>query len=102
MTFFLAEDIDIIRAVLKRHPNVTEAILFGSRAKGNHKISSDVDIAIKGSGLELSPPLISGELNDETPLPYTFDVVNYETLDNPDLKEHIQRVGISFYSNKLI
>ena len=67
------------------------------RAKGNYKPGSDVDIALKGSEVDFLVASISGELNEETPLPYTFDVVAIDALDNEALKEHIQRVGVSFY-----
>ena len=92
------EDINLIKNVMKRYPVVQEAILFGSRAKGTYKVGSDVDIALKGTGLESLTAQISAELNDEIPLPYCFDVVDLDTLDNQALKEHIQRVGIIFYS----
>jgi len=32
-------------------------------------------------------------LNEETLLPYFFDVVHYESLTEPRLVEHIDRVG---------
>lgn len=92
-------DLSIIIEVLKRYPQVKEAFIFGSRAIGNYKPGSDVDIAIKGN-VEDSIFAISGELNDATPLPYTFDVVNIDAIHNDDLLEHIRRVGKSFYLSK--
>lgn len=89
---------NIIIDVLKAYPLIEEAIIFGSRAKGTQKPGSDVDIALKGPGVEFLTAQVSGILNEETPLPYTFDVVAFDTLENKALKEHIQRVGISFYS----
>lgn len=89
---------NIIIDVLKAYPLIEEAIIFGSRAKGTQKPGSDVDIALKGHGVEFLTAQVSGILNEETPLPYTFDVVAFDTLENKALKEHIQRVGLSFYS----
>jgi len=86
-----------IKSTLARYPGVEEAFIFGSRAKGNQRSGSDIDIALVGSGLESITARISGELNDEVPLPYTFDIVALDTLDDSPLKEHIRRVGISFY-----
>ena len=40
-----------IRAVLVRHPSVTRAVLFGSRAKGNFREGSDIDLALEGESL---------------------------------------------------
>jgi predicted nucleotidyltransferase len=93
-----SNDLNIITKILKQYPEISEAFIFGSRAKGTHKAGSDVDIAIKGNGLDELVSSISGQLNEETPLPYTFDVVVYNPLSKDELQEHIQRVGISFYS----
>jgi predicted nucleotidyltransferase len=41
-------ELDLIRSVLTRHPTVTGAILFGSRAKGTAHPASDVDLALEG------------------------------------------------------
>ncbi|MBE0492396.1 MAG: nucleotidyltransferase domain-containing protein [Sulfurospirillum sp.] len=68
--------------------NIKECIVFGSRAKGNYKKGSDVDLAIKGDEKRLSYLL-----NEESNLIYYFDVCNIEQIKNQKLKEHIQRVG---------
>jgi uncharacterized protein len=91
-------DLFIIVSVLRQYEQVTEAYLFGSRAKGNFKTSSDVDIALKGDRLNLEMVTdISYHLNEETYLPYKFDILNYHHIINSDLKQHIDRVGICFY-----
>ena len=77
---------------------ISEVVLFGSRAKGNFQPGSDVDLAIKGAQIEYSTVLcLSDELNEERPLPYFFDVVDYETLENARLREHIDRVGVAIF-----
>lgn len=96
---FQQSDLAIIVSVLQKYPEVDEAVLFGSRAKGNYKTGSDVDIALKGEHLTAEiTSNISYQLNEETPLPYKFDVLNYHVISNTDLKEHIDRVGIRFFS----
>jgi predicted nucleotidyltransferase len=86
-----------IADIVKRHPQVEKAILFGSRAKGTHHPGSDVDIALKGDSLNLAQlNQIQLEL-DDLPLPYTFDICIYHRIDNPDLRRHIQRVGKILY-----
>lgn len=72
------------------------AILFGSRAKGTFRSGSDVDLAVRGCS-ETDVIQLSAALNEETVLPYFFDVVAYETIQNDDLVEHIDRVGITIY-----
>ena len=97
-TGLLQPDLDIVLSVLGEFPNVKEAILFGSRAKGNFRRGSDVDIALKGENLNLEiVTKISYRLNEETILPYKFDVLDYQNINNSKLTEHINRKGISFY-----
>ncbi len=74
--------------VLKAH-GVSHCIIFGSRAKGCNKKTSDIDLAIVGD-----ERLISYYLNEETTLPYFFDVINIEKIKNKKLLEHIERVGV--------
>ena len=88
---------EMIRAVLRRHTEVTEARIFGSRAKGNFQPNSDIDLALLGNLSVSTIATIVGEL-DELPLPYTFDVQAYDAIRHPPLREHIDRVGKIFYS----
>ena len=91
-------DLDIVLSILDEFPNVKEAIIFGSRAKGNFRNGSDVDIALKGENINLEiVTTISYKLNEETILPYKFDVLDYQSINNNKLTEHINRKGISFY-----
>ncbi len=94
----MAADLQNIIAVLQQHTAVEEAFIFGSRAKGNYKNGSDIDIALKGSAIDHSiVSNISYVLNEETPMPYKFDLVNYHAIVNAHLREHINRAGLSFY-----
>jgi uncharacterized protein len=91
-------DIKTIRDILAKHSEVEKAFVFGSRAKGNYKNGSDVDIALKGEKITFKTISdINYELNEETLMPYGFDILNYHTIQNPDLVVHIDRVGVCFY-----
>ena len=80
------------------YPEIEEVIIFGSRAKGNPKRGSDIDLAIKGEACSQRTAFdLNGHLNEELPIPYYFDVVNYNELSNLSLKEHIDRVGKVLY-----
>ncbi len=71
-------------------------ILYGSRAKGSHKLNSDIDLAVAGerlTGAVLSR--IEGDLEDHL-LPYKIDLSLMANIDNQNLLEHIQRVGRKF------
>ena len=87
----------LICDVLRRHDEVTEAKIFGSRAKGNFQPNSDIDLALWGNISVAAIAAIAGEL-DELPLPYTFDVQAYDAISHQPLREHIDRVGQIFYA----
>ena len=87
-----------IHGVLSRHPEVERAILYGSRAKGNFKPGSDIDLTLSGSGLD---ERIRGRIDEELDdllLPWEMDLLQFDRITNPDLREHIDRVGQVFYA----
>lgn len=92
-------DLESIISVLKKYPRIEQAIIFGSRAKGDHKHGSDVDLVLKGSVEDIAPE-ISYSLNEDSLLPYKFDVLDYNSISNQNLIDHINRVGIVFYEKK--
>jgi predicted nucleotidyltransferase len=79
-----------------RRCGVTRAVLFGSRAKGNYRDNSDIDIAVWGDDVNIGRILAC---LDELPMPYKFDVVEYETISHKPLQEHIDRVGVQLCGN---
>jgi predicted nucleotidyltransferase len=86
----------LLAAVFRRHPEIEEVRVFGSRAKGNHESSSDIDLALWGNINSQLLACLAGEL-DELPLPYTFDLSIYDCVHNHDLKDHINRVASTLY-----
>lgn len=89
--------IERIIKILSAYPNLEQAILYGSRAKGNYREGSDIDLTLTGTALNYTElGKIDNELDDLL-LPYTFDLSLLQQIDNPDLIDHIQRVGVVFY-----
>ena len=87
-----------IKLVLKQFGEIEQAYLYGSRAKGNYKPASDIDLVLKGRQLNLRQlSNISLQLDDLL-LPYKFDIAIYHQIDNDDLLDHINRVGVDLYS----
>ena len=88
-------DLQHIVTAAQALPNIHKLVLFGSRAKGNYKPGSDVDLSIDctNAGYETAVRLAS-QLNEETTMPYFFDVVDYRSIAEPALIDHIDRVGI--------
>lgn len=91
------KDINLIVKVLQLHLDVEEAVVFGSRAMGNYKPGSDVDIALKGNLHPDTCADIAIELNERIPLPYKFDVVVYDDISHEPFREHIDRYGKVLY-----
>ena len=86
-----------INNVFAKYPQIESAILYGSRAKGNYKPGSDIDLTLTGSDVDL-PLVYKIEMAlDDLLLPYTFDLSAYRHLSHPDLLDHIDRVGKLFY-----
>lgn len=89
----------LLQETFRNQPQVKEAIIFGSRAKGNFRRGSDIDLAIKGEECTKELALeLQAYMNEVLPIPYKIDVIDYHSLDHHDLREHIDRVGKLFYS----
>jgi predicted nucleotidyltransferase len=92
-----------ICAVLRRYPQVERAILYGSRAKGNYKRGSDIDLTLLG-GADLTLNVLYKILDDldELLLPYTINLSIFDNIGDPEVIDHIQRVGVAFYEKSEI
>jgi predicted nucleotidyltransferase len=93
-----AHELALMHGVFRRHPEISSATLFGSRAKGTHSVRSDVDLVVSGAIEPLRAEAIAAEL-DELPLPYRFEVQSLTYISHQALRDHIERVGIAVYPN---
>lgn len=92
------KDIHAVTNILLRYPQIQKAVLYGSRAKGSYKKGSDIDLTlIGGNDLTLDTLYRIMEDLDNLMLPYTFDISLLRNIKDPDILDHIQRVGITFY-----
>jgi predicted nucleotidyltransferase len=86
----------LLEQVFLRHPEINDVTLFGSRAKGTHAHNSDIDLSVRGRTNPLETEALAAEL-DELPLPYQFDVLDFDQISSEPLLEHIKRVGVVVY-----
>lgn len=94
--------VQTIRDEILKHREVCDIIVFGSRAKGNFKWGSDIDIAIKGKDVSFElVTRLKTTFNQKMTIPYHVDIVHYNDISNMDLIRHIDRVGISIMGNDL-
>ena len=92
---------DKLCGVFSRHPGICRVLVYGSRAKGNYRPGSDIDLSLQCEPLENSLPFaeflqIQDEI-DDLMLPYSVDLVQYGQLANSALIDHINRVGQPLY-----
>lgn len=89
-----------IRNTLARHPHVERAVVYGSRAKGNYKPGSDIDLTLfpdPGAAIDHRELGDIADEIDDLLLPYMVDLSVFDHIDNAALREHIQRVGRVLY-----
>lgn len=91
------EDINDINNIFVKYPEIEQVILYGSRAKGNFKPASDIDLTIVDQDLTFSQVLEIENKIDDLLLPYYVDLSQKSTISNPDLIAHFERVGQLFY-----
>jgi len=100
MEFGLKKDTtESIQHAIEKVAAIDRVMLYGSRAKGNYRVGSDIDITLLGKNLTLDNSIypLMDEL-EKLDLPYTFDISIFEHIDNQNLIAHIHRVGKVLYA----
>lgn len=94
------EEIAGIRALFSKYQQVEEVLIYGSRAMGNFKPASDIDLTLIGRDIDLSlQTKIEFDL-DDLMLPYKFDISIYDRITTPEFLDHINKVGKEIYKRK--
>ncbi len=84
--------------IIGSYPQIEAAVIYGSRADGAYKEASDVDIAIKGEKTNESlAAKLKFHLEEETYLPFFFDVIAYNAITSIELKNQIKVKGKTIY-----
>lgn len=91
--------IDSMNKIFRKYGSIRQVILYGSRAKGNFKNTSDIDITLKTDD-DFTRVQLLRVINDfdDSDIPYLTDISIYDKLDNEALKDHINRVGKILYN----
>jgi uncharacterized protein len=89
--------LDKLNSIFKQHSAIDTVLIYGSRAKGNYRPGSDIDLTIKGRVLEFAELMQIEDQIDDLFLPYTVDLSHYAQLTNADLIAHIDRLGVVIY-----
>jgi len=93
--------IDTMNTIFRKYKSLKKVILYGSRAMGNYKNGSDIDITLDTDEgfTDFDLLHICGEL-DESDLPYFVDCTVFSRINDPGLKDHIVRVGNILYDSE--
>ena len=98
----LDRDLNYILDALSRFSEIDKAVIFGSRAMGNYKKGSDIDLVIMGA--EITNDILTDiydYLTEVCPIPYFFDLLYYENISNEKLKKHIDDYGKVIYEKTI-
>lgn len=87
-----------IVSVLRDYPEIDQATIFGSRAKGNYRPGSDIDLCLDAPSLTMCRRLELENRLDDLLLPWKIDLVVRDEIDNAALLEHIARVGLELFA----
>ena len=88
-----ARALALLRSLFAAQPLIRKAIVYGSRAKGNYRRGSDIDIALDAPDFGFDAYLRLCTAADDLMLPWQIDLSLLSQIDNPDVLDHIERVG---------
>ncbi|MDE3182370.1 MAG: nucleotidyltransferase domain-containing protein [Bacteroidota bacterium] len=95
------KQLKLILELIDSFPEIERVFLFGSRADGTNKVGSDIDLAIIGH--QITPEILNRFSSglDDLPLPFMFDVIDYNKILNNYLKKNIDSKGKLLFERKL-
>ena len=82
---------DIISIAIKN--DIKKLILFGSRARGDFKRTSDIDLAVEGGNISA----VAVQVDEEVSILLKFDIINLDGRVQKELLESIRREGVLLY-----
>jgi predicted nucleotidyltransferase len=88
--------IEMINEIFAHYSKIEKVIIYGSRARGDYRNGSDIDLTIHGD-ISFNDKTHISDLIYELPIPYTCDLSIFNDIKNENLTEHIERVGQVFY-----
>jgi len=91
-----------IKDVLLKYDEIEKALIFGSRARGDYKKTSDIDIAIFSHNMTSSRINLLRNDFDDLDIIYTVDVVDFNKLSKEELKNNIINDGMVIYNRNSI
>lgn len=94
------DDIERIKHIFSKYPEIERVLLYGSRAMGSYRPSSDIDLTLVGKDISAKHLQAIEFSLDDLMLPNKFDISIFHKISNPEFVGHIKRKGIEFYRRK--
>jgi len=89
---------EALRDVFRASPQVEKVLIFGSRARGDYKPASDIDLAVCAPDMSFDDfALLKARLED-LPLIFKIDLVHKDHLEDQGLRDVIHNEGHVFYA----
>lgn len=95
------KSIEVMNNIFEQYEQIEQVIIYGSRAMGNFRAGSDIDLTIKADRFSFSDVAAIENQIDDLMLPYKIDISLFHQIEDPDLLAHIKRAGRVFYKNKM-
>lgn len=86
--------------IISKSSNVEKALVFGSRARGDYKSTSDIDIAISGANITSRELNIIEDNINLLNTPLDFDIIHLDKISKKELIENIKKDGVEIYADK--
>lgn len=100
MKFGLSDSVIVeLQDVFRRHKNISKVLIFGSRANGNYREGSDIDLVAIGNNLDYNQIIKILTEIDDLELLYSVDLLDYSKIIGTPIGDHINRVGQVFYQS---
>ena len=89
-----------LQNIFNKYDEVDKVVLFGSRARGDNKVNSDIDLCLFGERLtHLTFSKINMDI-EELNTPLSFDILNFNELNKDELVKKILTEGFEIYNGK--
>jgi predicted nucleotidyltransferase len=85
--------------IFSKFSEIKSVKLFGSRALGNARKGSDIDLCLFGESCDYQ---LIAQIKNELDLlnsPYLFDIIIYHKIESEALKAHINQFGETIYEH---
>ncbi len=91
--------IEDLRYIFSKYEEIESAKIFGSRARGDFKKQSDIDIALFGDRLDYKINTKIFYEIEELYLPYKIDLINFNSIGKSDkIRDSILKEGVEIYA----